>query len=75
MRYTDFRKKEVISVKECKKLGHVCDLEIDECCGKILKIMVPGCTGFWNWFSDTSVIIIPYQCIKQIGPDIILVDI
>ena len=75
MRYSEFRKKEVISIKECKKLGHVCDLEFDECCGKITKIMVPGCTNICRFFYDTTVIIIPYQCIKQIGPDIILVDI
>lgn len=75
MRYSELRKKEVISIKECKKLGHVCDMEFDECCGKILKIMVPGCNGFWSFLYDTSVIIIPYQCIKEIGPDIILVDV
>ena len=58
MRFCEFRKKEVISIKDCKRLGHVCDMEFDECKGCIQKIMVPG-----------------YCCIRQIGPDIILVDI
>lgn len=75
MRYSEFKKKEVISIKECKRLGHVCDMEIDECHGNIIKIMVPGCKGLWGMLTDDTVIVIPYKCIKQIGPDIILVDI
>lgn len=75
MRYSEFKKKEVISMRECKRLGHVCDLEFDECCGKLLRIMVPGCNTLWGLLTDDSVIVIPFQCIKQIGPDIILVDI
>ena len=75
MRFSDFRKKEVISIKECKRLGHVCDMEFDECKGCILKIMVPGCSGIWGRLTDDSVIVIPFCCIKQIGADLILVDI
>ncbi len=75
MLYSELKKKEVISIKDCKRLGHICNLEIDECGGCICKIMVPGCKGFWSMFTDDSEIVIPYKCIKQIGPDIILVDI
>lgn len=75
MRYNEFKKKEVISVRDCKRLGHVCDLEFDECKGCICKIVVPGCRGFWAFFGDDSAIAIPYHCIKQIGSDLILVDI
>ncbi len=53
----------------------MCDLEIDECKGCICKIIVPGCKGFWSMLTDDSVIAIPYNCIRQIGPDLILVDI
>ena len=63
MRFCEFRKKEVISIKDCKRLGHVCDMEF------------PGCKGLWGFLTDDSVIVIPYCCIRQIGPDIILVDI
>lgn len=75
MRYSEFRKKEVISIKECKRLGHVCDIEFDECKGCITKIMVPGCNGIWGRLKDDSVIVIPFCCIRQIGPDLILVDV
>lgn len=69
------QEKEVICIKDCRRLGHVCDLEIDECKGCICKIIVPGCKGFWSMLTDDSVIAIPYHCIRQIGPDLILVDI
>lgn len=75
MLYSELRKKEVISVKGCKRLGHICNIELDECKGCICKIMVPGCKGLWSMLTDDSVIVIPWNCIKQIGPDIILVDI
>ena len=64
--YTDFKKKEVISIKDCKRLGHVCNIEFDECKGCICKIMVPGCKGLWGMLTDDSVIVIPYCSIKQI---------
>jgi len=69
------KKKEVISIKDCKRLGHVCNIEIDECKGCICKIMVPGNKCLWSMLTDDSVMVIPYSCIRQIGPDIILVDV
>ena len=54
MRFCEFRKKEVISIKDCKRLGHVCDMEFDECKGCIQKIMVPGCKGLWGFLTDKT---------------------
>lgn len=75
MRFSELKKKEVIGIKDCTRLGHVCDLEIDVCKGCILKIVVPGKCGYWGWLKGDSLLEIPFCCIKQIGPDIILVDI
>ena len=75
VRLSEWKKKEVINCCDCKKLGYIEDLIIDECKGCIHKIMVPGCKGLWGFLTDDSVIEIPYCCIRQIGPDIILVDI
>ena len=75
MSFKELRKKEVISIKDCRRLGHICDLEIDECKGCICKIVVPGWKSLWSMITDDCVIVIPFQCIKQIGPDLILVDI
>ena len=39
MLFSELKCKDVINVRDCKKLGHVCDLEFDECSGCICKIM------------------------------------
>ena len=47
MLFSELKCKDVINIRDCKKLGHVCEPNI----------------------------VIPYKDIRQIGPDIILVDI
>lgn len=73
MSFEEMSRKEVISVKDCRKLGHVVDIEFDECKGCICKIIVAE-KGILNFFCCGDEICIPYCNIKQIGPDIILVD-
>lgn len=75
MRLCELEDKEVINTCDCKKLGYIADLVIDECKGCIEAIVVPK-TGKWcGLFSDAAEYIIPFKCIKRIGPDIILVEI
>ncbi len=75
MLFSELKCKDVINIRDCKKIGKVCDLEFDECNGCVRKIMVPGCAGVMNFLRCEPEIVIPYRDIKQIGPDIILVDI
>ncbi|MCM1538348.1 MAG: YlmC/YmxH family sporulation protein [bacterium] len=75
MTYSELRKKEVINMRDCKKLGHICDLELDECSGKIHKIIVPGCNKWLNLINCENAIEICFKDICQIGPEVILVNI
>lgn len=74
MLFSELKCKDVINIRDCKKLGRVSDLEFDECSGCIRKIIIPGgkMLSFLNCEPD---IVIPYKDIRQIGPDIILVDL
>ncbi len=75
MLFSELKCKDVINVKDCKKLGRISDMEFDQCTGCIKKIMIPcgnRLLGFLNCDPD---IVIPFKDICQIGPDIILVDI
>lgn len=75
MRLCEFQKKEVINACDCKRLGTVTDLIFDECTGQVEALIVPK-GGKWNWLTgDGSECIIPFSCIKKIGPDIILVEV
>ena len=71
--FDDFCKKEVICVKDCRKLGHVVDMEFDECNGCIRKLIIAEKCGILGCFFGEEHEV-PFCNIKQIGPDIILVD-
>ena len=75
MRICDLREKEVVNISDCKRLGHPMDVSFDICNGCILELIVPGSSKLYGLFGCDSEYVIPFECIKKIGPDIILVDI
>jgi len=75
MLYSELRKKDVINVCDCKKLGRVVDMEIDECRGQICKLIVGKGGKFCGFLVADCDIVIPIGDVKQIGPDIILVSV
>ncbi|MDR3240171.1 MAG: YlmC/YmxH family sporulation protein [Clostridiales bacterium] len=75
MRIFDMRQKEVINVKDGCRFGFICDLEIDECCGEIISIIVPGPGRVFGMFGHDQEYKIPWDKVCQFGDDIILVDV
>ncbi len=75
MLFSELKCKDVINIRDCKKLGNVCDVEFDECSGCICKIIISGGSRVLSFLRCDPDIVIPYKDIRQIGPDIILVDI
>ena len=71
---SDFKYKEVINLNDGEKLGYVYDMEIDIENGCITKIIVPG-KSKQSLFSKVHGTKIPWESIRKIGDDIILVDI
>lgn len=71
----DFKHKEVINITDGKRLGFVQDVTADLESGLITSIIVPGNAKLFNVFSRDSDIVIPWQNIKCIGDDVILVEI
>ena len=72
----DFKHKEVINICDGKRLGFVQDVCADLDTGRITSIIVPGGTNrLMNLFSNSNDIIIPWEQIKCIGDDLILVEI
>ena len=72
MRICALRLKEVINSCNCRRLGFVCDIEFDIGTGKIIAIIVPGCGKICGLFGRDSEYVIPFRCIKQIGPEILV---
>lgn len=75
MRLCDLKQMEVINECDCKRLGYVSDIEIDIYKGCIIALIVPGCGRIFGIFGIEKEYVIPYRCIKQIGADIILVNV
>ena len=71
----DFKHKEVININDGKRLGFVQDVTADLESGVITSIIVPGSSKLFNMFSGNNDIIIPWQNIRCIGYDVILVEI
>ncbi len=70
----DLRNKEVIDVYDGKRLGFVCDCEIDIISGRLLSLIVPRQNSMKGFFSKTENIVIPWKQIRKIGDDIIIVE-
>ena len=72
---SDFKNKEVINILDGKRLGFVNDVDINFEKGTVEAIIVPGPSAFLNIFSGGAHdYVIPWNNIKKIGDDIILVD-
>ena len=75
MRYKDISGKEVVHISKGARLGTLgqIDLKIEQSTGNIKSLIIPE----YHWFGlkknndDTE---IPWQSIKKIGEDMILVD-
>ncbi|MDO5409012.1 MAG: YlmC/YmxH family sporulation protein [Lachnospiraceae bacterium] len=75
MRLFDCRSKEVVNVCDCRKLGYVSDVEFCPETGLITALIIPGPPRLFSCRGKDHEIVIPYCCVKQIGEEIILVEI
>lgn len=71
----DFKHKEVINITDGKRLGFVQDVTANLKTGTITSIIVPGSNKILNLFSSDNDIVIPWENVKCIGDDLILVEI
>ncbi len=74
-RIADLQCKEVVNITDGCRLGYVSDVEIDILTGKIVAIVVPGKCRFFGLFGRADDYVIPWQCIRRFGEDIILVEV
>ena len=75
MRIEDLKRIEVINCCNCKILGCADDIIFDICTGYIEDIIVPGPSKWCGLVCSDFEYVIPFKCITQVGPDIILVKV
>ena len=75
IKFTHLQCKEVICVSDGRRLGFVSDVQVEVPEGNICSIVVPGPCRILGLFGRREDFCIPWNCIRRIGPDIVLVDI
>ena len=75
MRIYDLKDKEVINVCDCKRLGFVSDVVFEFPSGCIVAFVVPGPGHICGIFGRDSEYVIPFRCVRQIGRELILVEV
>ena len=74
IRITELHCKEVICISNGQRLGFITDAKVELPEGQIAAIIVPGPCRFLGLLGRRDDYVIPWQCIRRIGPDIILVE-
>ncbi len=75
MTFSDLRRKEVINVCDGRRMGCVCDIIIDVNTCRLDAIVVPGCFSITSMFQKQRNIIVPWNKIRKLGDDVIIVDV
>lgn len=74
MRFTDLTCKEVICVGTGTRLGFVADVLVEVPEGNVASLVVPAPVKGLGLLPPKEEYIIPWSCIRRIGPDIVLVE-
>ncbi|MGH4119718.1 YlmC/YmxH family sporulation protein [Clostridium sp.] len=68
----NLRQMEIIDINSGSKMGYIKDLRIDCEDYRIISILLPSIKS--SWFNKNNSIEIPWEKVKKIGVDVILVD-
>lgn len=75
MRICELRQKEVVNICSCRTLGCPLDIDFNPKTGCVEAMIVPVPGKMCGLFGPATEYVIPFSCIRQIGEDIILVEI
>ncbi|MGL5512576.1 MAG: YlmC/YmxH family sporulation protein [Sporomusa sp.] len=77
MRISELSGKEVINLGDGARLGTIyeCDLAFDSHTGMIGGLVLPRRKTVFHFFSDSQVTTIPWQAIRRIGDEVVIVDL
>ncbi|MDA8064985.1 MAG: YlmC/YmxH family sporulation protein [Thermaerobacter sp.] len=75
LKTSDLRLKDVVDLRDGRRLGLINDLEVDLESGRVRAVVVPGSARLLGLFGRDNDYVIPWEHIKVFGVDCILVEL
>ncbi len=77
MRLSKLYGKEIVTLPDCERLGYLgdCDILVDNETGKIISLIIPENKGMFSFLVERKYLEIPWERIKKIGNDMIIIDL
>jgi len=77
LRLSELMGKEIVNIYDGARLGTVgdSDMMIDNTTGQVNAFILPLRVGFWGAWSDRGHMIIPWEAIRKIGAEVIVVEL
>ena len=75
IKFTELARKEVICISNGQRLGFVAEVCVELPEGRVCAIVVPGPCRILGIAGRSDDYLIPWEAVRKIGPDIVLVDV
>ena len=75
MKLSELQKKDIVNIKDGKRIGRISDVEFDPFNGYMIKFVIESSHFVRSLFSSEEVLTIKFTQIKKMGEDVILIDI
>ena len=71
----ELRCKEIVNIRDGLRLGLVADVLLEAPGGRVIALVAPGKRRFFGLLGREDDYVLPWECIRRIGDDIILIDV
>lgn len=75
MKLSELQKKDIVNIKDGKKIGKIIDAEFDINSGYMIHFIIEKNSFIKSLFLNSSELTIKFSQIKKLGEDVILIDI
>ena len=75
VRVSELRLRDVVNIRDGRRLGLIKDVEIDVENGRIKAIILPGAARLMGLLGRGEDVIVPWEQIRKLGVDVILVEL